>query len=386
MIENGLLINSNNFDGLNYLLGSFASKIKCIYIDPPYNTGNESFIFQDKFSRQSWLTMMENRLTLAHKLLSNEGYILISIDYYELNSVLNLMNEIFGESNLIEIFTWTKTLTPPSLSLKSRRNIEYIVCYEKNKTNARYNGPYSDKSDDQPILNTGNPMRKVVFPAGTVSTKLKFSQYKAGQYPKAKLLKDITIRDGAIVEDLEVEIESKWSQQKIDEEVKNGTKFLINSELFSIRFIRKPTIGFNSPKTLIHGKAGEDGLDIGTNETSQKEIKNYGLTFDDYPKPLGLITYLLGFNTKDDDIVLDFFAGSGTTGDAVLELNQTEHREGNRRYILIESEQHFETDLKKRIMKRIYSDKWENGIPKDGKSTTQFVKYISIPNFYERLI
>ena len=114
-----------------------------------------------------------------------------------------------------------------------------------------------------------------------------------------------------------------------------------------------------------------------------KRDQNYGLTFDDYPKPSA--NYVFISSHEEDDIVLDFFAG-WNNGRCGVRMNQTEHREGNRRYILIESEQHFETDLKKRIMKRIYSDKWENGIPKDGKSTTQFVKYISIPNFYERLI
>jgi adenine-specific DNA-methyltransferase len=383
--EHGLLVKANNFDGLIYLKSLYANKVKCIYIDPPYNTGNESFVFKDNYSHSSWLTMMENRLRIAHELLTEDGYILISIDYNELNNLLSLMNLIFGSENLVEIFAWAKTLTPPSLSVKSRRNLEYIVCYEKNKTNIHYKGPFSSKSEDQPILNSGNPLRAVKFPAGTVSTKLKFSEYKAGQYPKAKLLKDITIKDGKIVEDLEVEIESKWSQQKIDEEVAQGTRFVINSELFSIRFIRKPTIGFNAPKTLILGKSGEEEAEIGTNETSQKEIKNYGLSFDDYPKPIGLIKYLLGFNTNNDDIILDFFAGSGTTGDATIALNQTKYREGNRKFILIESEKHFETDLKARIQKRIFSDEWEMGKPKNQNGISHCVRYLSLFSFYDLL-
>ncbi len=383
--ENGLLINANNFDGLIYLKSLYQNQIKCIYIDPPYNTGNEFFVFKDNYSHSSWLTMMENRLTMAHDLLTNDGYILISIDYNELNNLLSLMNRIFGPENLVEIFAWAKTLTPPSLSVKSRRNVEYIVCYEKKKTNVHYKGPFSAKSEDQPILNSGNPRKVVKFPAGTVSTKLKFGEYKAGQYPKAHLLKDITIKDGKIVEDLEVEIESKWSQQKINEEVSQGTRFVINSELFSIRFIRKPTIGFNAPKTLILGKAGEEEAEIGTNETSQKEIKNYGLSFDDYPKPIGLIKYLIGFNTDSEDIILDFFAGSGTTADAVINLNQTKYREGNRKYILIESEKYFDTDLKARIQKRIISNEWENGKPKNLNGISHRVRYLSLYSFYDLL-
>ncbi|MHA1150699.1 MAG: site-specific DNA-methyltransferase [Promethearchaeota archaeon] len=380
-IIDGILINSDNFHALTLLTEKYRGSVKSIYIDPPYNTGNANFIFEDRYPQSTWLTMMENRLRLAKNLMREDGNILVSIDHNELTNLTNLMNTIFGEENFIETFVWTKTLTPPSLALKSRKSIEYILCYEKNKTNTQYKGVYTQKAADQPLLNTANPNKRITFPAGSVSIKFPDGIYKAEAYPKAKVLKDFRVKDQKVVDDLVVEIRSKWSQEKVLEEVGMGTRFIIKSDKFSIRFIRVPTDGFRPPKNFIYAKKGEGEADVGTNETSTKQIKAYGIDFKDYPKPAGLVKFLLGFNTEQDDLIIDFFAGSGTTGQAVIDLNHTKKREGNRKYILIELEHYFDSVLKERIAKCIFSRTWDKGKPKDKEGVSHIVKYMYLEQF-----
>ena len=177
------IIHGDNLEALKSLLPEYEGKVKCIYIDPPYNTGNEGWTYNDNVNHpkikkwldetlkakeqdkvtaigvddltrhDKWLCMMYPRLKLLHKLLDENGVIFISIDDHELAHLRLLMDEIFGRSNFIEYFCWTKTSTPPSLANKSRKTVEYVVCYEKRKDNLKYNAELSD-GGDAPLLNS----------------------------------------------------------------------------------------------------------------------------------------------------------------------------------------------------------------------------------------
>lgn len=188
-----IYISGDNLDGLKHLLKSYSGKIKCIYIDPPYNTGTDGFVYNDNFnftsedlqtklsisedqankildltkrgsaSHSAWLMFMASRLQLAKDLLTDDGVIFISIDNNEYANLKLLCDSIYGEENFIEMFSWVKTSTPPSLSTKSRKTNEYILCYEKLRNDYKYLGDILD-GGDQPLLNTGNAIRTLKFP------------------------------------------------------------------------------------------------------------------------------------------------------------------------------------------------------------------------------
>lgn len=386
------IIHGDNLEALKSLLPEYEGKIKCIYIDPPYNTGNEGWTYNDNVNHpkikkwldetlkakaqdkvasigiddltrhDKWLCMMYPRLKLLHKLLQENGVIFVSIDDHELAHLRLLMDEIFGRNNFIEYFCWTKTSTPPSLANKSRKTVEYILCFEKIKDNLKYNAELSD-GGDAPLLNSGNPSSKILFPKNKVFFKLPDGQYEKGQYEKAYLHNDIILKDGFANIDFELTAEFKWIQSTVMDEIEKGTEFIIKSDKFSIRFLRA-TKTYKAPTNLFKEKylsttinKTEDNVE--TNEGAKKVLKEiFGKNIFDYPKPYSLIEFLLKIGSEKDSIILDSFAGSGTTAHAVLNLNKEDG--GNRKFILVEMEEYaneITAERVKRVTKGYGADK-----------------------------
>lgn len=239
-----------------------------------------------------------------------------------------LCDSIFGEDNFVAVYKWNKTATAPSLSQKVRNKYEYIVCYEKIRNSINYNGGTID-GGDIPLLNRGNNVRDILFKKDSV--KFMFDgELKSGIYDRVELKNDIKIVDGLADKDFTMSGEFKWTQETLNKEVDLGTTFIVKSKKLSIRFIRK-VIKSKRPSDIISKE--ECGVD--TNEIAKREllelVPNNSM---DYPKPKSLISYLIKFNEdgRKNNIVLDFFAGSGTTGHAVMQLNKEDG--GNRKYIL----------------------------------------------------
>lgn len=329
------LLEGDNLHSLKLLEKTHEGKIDVIYIDPPYNTGNKDFIYNDSFvdktdgySHSKWLSFMSERLEIARELLSDEGVIFISIDDNEQAQLKLLCDEVFGENNFIANYKWNKTATAPSLSQKVRNKYEYILCYEKNRNNLNYNGGYID-GGDIPLLNRGNNLRDILFKKETV--KFSFDGIlKAGVYDRVTLKNDLTIKNGRANTDFTINGEFKWTQDNLNKEIEIGTTFIIKSQKLSVRFIRNE-LKTKRPSDII----SKDECGVDTNEIAKKELQllvpNNNM---DYPKPKSLIKYLLKFNedNRTNSIILDFFAGSGTTGHAIMQLNKEDG--GNRKYIL----------------------------------------------------
>ncbi|MBK8808014.1 MAG: site-specific DNA-methyltransferase [Bacteroidales bacterium] len=248
------------------------------------------------------------------------------------------MDEIFGLHSFIEYFSWIKTSTPPSLARKSRKTTEYVLCYEKRKTNRKYKAEEGD-GGDAPLLNSGNAFVELTFPKETLTFKIKDGTYSAGQYERLTLHNDITIKEGYADKDVRLTGEFKWTQDTLDDEIDNGTTFIIKSEKFSIRYLRE-TETFKAPTNLLKEKYFTPLVDkkeagVETNEGAKKEILDiFGKHMFDYPKPSSLIEFFVKFMDNKNGIVLDSFAGSGTTAHAVLNLNKKDN--GNRNFILIQ--------------------------------------------------
>ncbi len=357
-----LLIEGDNLEVLKILQRSYAGKVKMIYIDPPYNTGND-FVYKDSFAdplraylkegsnllvsnnaansrfHADWLSMMYPRLRAAKSLLREDGVIFVSIDDNEVHNLRILMNEVFGESNFIEMFSWVKTSTAPALSYKSRKTIEYIICFEKNRNTNKYKGELLD-GGDQPLLNSGNKRRVLHFPKDKVFFKLD-REYKAGVYERVRLVDDIIVSNGYANIDFSLEGEFKWTQENLNKEIENGTTFIMKSEKLSIRFIKnEDEEGYKAPTNLIKDKyvspvINKENSRVGTNEEASSEIENlFGARLFDFPKPVSLLKHIVNFCVEPNDLILDFFAGSGTTAHAVMELNAEDG--GNKRSISIQ--------------------------------------------------
>ncbi|MCW2119102.1 site-specific DNA-methyltransferase [Flavobacterium sp. 7A] len=385
-IDSGnLIINGDNLEALKSLLPKYEGKVNCIYIDPPYNTGNEGWVYNDNTNspqikkwlgkvvgkesedltrHDKWLCMMYPRLKLLHKLLAKDGVIFISIDDHELSHLKIMMDEIFGPYNFVDYFCWTKTSTPPSLANKSRKTVEYVLCFEKRKTSTKYVAELGD-GGDAPLLNSGNPLAKIKFRSEDVFFKMSDVTFPAGQYDKCYLHQNITIKNGYSNIDFELTGTFKWIQKTINLEISQGTTFVIKSDKFSMRFLRT-TDSYKAPTNLLKEKYFTTTLDkknegIETNEGAKKDLENiFGKYMFDYPKPTSLVSFFINLIENPNSIILDSFAGSGTTAHAVLNLNKQDG--GNRKFILIEMENYAETITAERVKRVI------NGYGEDSKA------------------
>lgn len=378
----GLLIHSENFQALNLLLDRYRESIGCIYIDPPYNTGDDGFIYKDSYKKSSWMSFLFDRISRSKKLMQIGHSFYSSIDNNEIASLKLILDNVFDDSNFVETFIWTRTYTPPALSYKSRRVAEYIHCYENQISSNQYYGSLLDNGD-APLINTGNPQNELTFPVGVVSFNIPDGTYTASPDKKVELITPVVVSNGKNASSIVLRGSFKWQQSFLNNEIAIGTRFLIKSEKFSIRFQRLNTAAFKQPNNKIvlelDKKSGVD-----TNETAKKELEDFGLTAFSYPKPVSLISKLLTFNSSNTDVSLDFFAGSGTTGHAVINLNRED--DGNRKYILIEMGDYFDTVLKPRISKVVYSKDWKDGKPQNRYTgVSHCYKYLRLESYEDTL-
>lgn len=352
-----ILIEGDNYHALTCLNYTHKGKIDIIYIDPPYNTGNDGFTYKDKrflkeypngqsvpkdhpLRHSYWLSFMSKRLYLAKELLSEKGVVFISIDNNEFAQLKMLCDKIFEENNFIETFIWNKTSTPPALSYKSRKTHEYILCYQYKSNKDRFCG-LTNEGGDAPLLNEGNNIITLDFPANYVKTNLSNGVYLAGNRERVELLNDIEVKDGIISTKFSLLGRFRWIQSTLNKEISNGCSLIIKSNKFAIRYCREGQRSVAPPNFLTERFYDKDSSidksnnNVDTNEKAGEEVADIlGEKLFDYPKPTSLISYLISFNGRNNSIILDFFAGSGTTMHATMELNKRDG--GNRQCILVQ--------------------------------------------------
>ncbi|GAA8608429.1 hypothetical protein KYTH67_09890 [Helicobacter pylori] len=343
------LIKGNNLIALHSLKKKFAKQVKCIYIDPPYNTGNDSFNYNDNFNHSSWLVFMKNRLEAAREFLSDDGVIFVQCDDNEQAYLKVLMDEIFGRENFIACFVWEKTSN--SLS-RIRIKTEYILCYEKTKFGLIFNGDMAEEGQDFPILNEVNVKRTLQFPPNSIYFKTFKGVIKPTKFNKMELIDDLRIVNKTNSNMVRINAKFKWTQDKLDDEIKEGTTFVIKSDEFSMRYIRK------GDREVKVSNVFSVECGVTTNIKATSEIKalfaDSNTDLFSTPKPEALISRILEISTKENDLVLDFFAGSGTTCAVAHKMK--------RRYIGIEQMDYIETITKERLKKVIEGE--QGGISK----------------------
>lgn len=364
-----MIIHGDNLEALKALLPEYENRIKCIYIDPPYNTGNENWVYNDNVNDQhirrwlgkvvgseiddltrhdKWLCMMYPRLVLLQRLLSEDGAIFISIDDNEQANLKLICDEIFGKGNFIEIFSWKKTYTPSNLSHTSKKCVEYVYCYAKMKSKlSRFNGLMKTNDADNPLLKSNNQYKTLVFPHDKVISTLKEDDFfPLGEYGTkvntVYLKNDVEFKDGHFLQDIVLEGKFIWTQEMLDSEMSKNTRIIFKGKSFAPRYDRS-VYNPEVPRNLIDN---EDM--VGTTEEGGKILQSiFGKKVFDYPKVPSLIEYIINFLCDKNSIILDSFAGSGTTAHAVLNLNKQDG--GNRKFILCEMCDYAETITAERV-------------------------------------
>jgi len=359
--QNHVLIEGDNFHALSALnlINDQNGLVDVIYIDPPYNTGNQDFSYNDKFIDQEdgyrhtkWLNFMEKRLKLARQLLTENGVIFISIDDNEQAQLKLLCDSIFGERNRITTFIWEKTQHFGRQKINYYSNCEYVLCYAKKLVDSKIKELLVESINssllDAPLYNASNPIKTLTFPIGSTLINLPDGEYDKTTNQLYFLESPVIVKNKTNVNPLILTFRSRWSNDTVQREFEKGTTFWVKTEAFAIRTIyHEGKTSKTSPKQLIFTNSNNPlvaesrfNTKVGVNEEASKELsKIVEQNSFTYPKPVSLIKYLLSMiydpeadSFNDSFTCLDFFAGSGTTAQAILELNKEDG--GTRKFIL----------------------------------------------------
>ena len=378
-----LYIEGDNLTVLKLLRETYLGKVKMIYIDPPYNTGND-FIYKDNFAVKSeewreqsgdydgqgnrlvknlesngryhsdWLSMLYPRLRLARDLLTDDGVIFISIDDNEQANLKKICDEIFGESNFIACLVWEKKKKGSFLSNSITNVKEYIIVYCKTINNFKgLIGEINDSVETYPCVNAVNKREIRIIPAG-IESKYSEKNYflKKGSIISDTTMtlilhSDLVIRDGKLAEDLKIEGNWRYSQAAMTEYA-HRNEIYITRDLYLRRIVkdtRYKTLKDLLPRVGDESISHTSMIDVdnllttgwGSNEDADEELRLLMGTQKllDYPKPVRLILKLMAsYRQKDNIVVLDFFSGSATTAHAVMQLNAEDG--GNRKFIMVQ--------------------------------------------------
>lgn len=379
-----LYIEGDNLDVLKLLQESYLGKVKMIYIDPPYNTGND-FVYADDFRMKrdeyeemldltdddgnrmirnpetlgrfhsNWCSMIYSRLKLARNLLTDDGVIFISIDDNEQANLKKICDEIFGAENFISILVWEKKKKESFLSKKITNIKEYVFVYSKDiNLFEGLVGEINSSEETYPCINAVNKREKRNILSG-IKSKYKEPNYflpKGGIISDTtmsiKLLSDLVIENNTLSKDLVLESNWRYSQDAMYSFAHNGELY-ITRDLYLRRIVkdvREKALKDLLPRQGEEGNVGFSGKynieDLtqsgwGSNEDADEELRNiFGVQkIIDYPKPVKLILKLLAsYRSKENLVILDFFSGSATTADAVMQLNAEDG--GNRKFIMVQ--------------------------------------------------
>ncbi|GAB6107992.1 site-specific DNA-methyltransferase [Fusibacter bizertensis] len=363
-----MIIHGDNLEALKSLLPYYEGKVKCIYIDPPYNTGNEGWVYNDNVNspkmkkwlgeavgkegedlsrHDKWLCMMYPRLKLLGKLLADDGVIFISIDDNEQANLRLICDEIFGSSNFIAQFTWKRRAS----SAMSQRSIsidhEYILTYGKSNdyvflgTEKDFKGYSNPDNDPRGDWTTGD------LTVGMNSEMRPNQFYDLVDPDTGNIFKPNPNRVWSYIPE---------SMEKLIFEKRIVFPSSVDKRPMKKRFASELKTDTNPISTWL--------TDVGINTEGTRGIqKIFGDAVFSYPKPKSLIEILIKQVTGNNDIILDSFAGSGTTAHAVLNLNKSDG--GNRKFILVEMESYAETVTAERVRRVINGFADERGIDSD---------------------
>ena len=360
-------IEGDNLDVLKLLRETYLGRVKMIYIDPPYNTGND-FIYEDDFAGDTdefllrdnqydnqgnrlvqntesngrfhtdWLNMIYPRLRVARDLMAEDGMVFISIGEHEISNLKKVCIDIFGEQNYIETYIWESTFRPDNSSKIIRRNAEYVIGIAKSKNAIKALRGEIKSKEGLPSLTKSNMKESVLrFPANTVKTLLSDGLYHSGVRDSYELLDDVVVENGVIVNSFSLKGRVIWSQENLMKEIANGTEIIIKGNGF-VPYTKKAGDSQMSPAKIIPKTIVGDILSANAEMSALFEHKVFS-----YPKPVSLLRYLINFFDDKNALIVDFFSGSSTTAEAVMAANAQVG--GNRSFIMVQLPENLDENL-----------------------------------------
>ena len=344
-----IYIEGNNLEVLKILQESYLNRIKCIYIDPPYNTGND-FVYNDNFDtlnnielertgqideynnklvtntesnsrfHSDWLNMIYPRLKIARNLITEDGTIFISIDDHEFDNLKKICNEIFGENNYIATFIWQRSFSPVNLNKYASQSHDYILCYAKNLEKLEWFGlPRSDDANSRYSNPDNDPRGPWTSGDFSVGPRIEEKVYPI-KLPSGREVLPPSGRCWRV------------TKEKFEEMLQNNQVWFGNDG----DGVPRQKRFLSDVKQYITPMTVWTYQEVGHSQEAKKELNDLfdGKAYFDYPKSLKLMERIIGLCTKDNDIILDFFSGSATTAHAIFNKNVSD--KNKRRFMMVQ--------------------------------------------------
>ena len=371
----GLMINSENFQALNLLQERYREQVKCIYIDPPYNTEEDEFNYKDNYQHSSWNSLIYDRIERSSNLLSNKKWVFFSsISDEEFPNLTQICRDIFKQDNQIWIIEWNSTKSVTNTALISNWHTHNLI-FAKNKNyykdhRTEFRLPDSPKDFSNPDNDPRWPWKADPFQVW---------------WERPNQLYGITNPNTQ-----QTYYPNEWNSWKNDYKTylnlveDNRIIFWVSWETWP----QRKRFWTEAEERWKVAKTWWDDIETTTNWTQLLKRIFWKCPFKN-PKPVGLISKFAELTTKENEILLDYFAWSGTTWHAVINLNREDWKDGGemgkRKYILVEMGEYFNTVTKPRIQKVIYSEDWKDGKPVSRKGSSHAFKYLRLESYEDAL-
>jgi len=395
----GLLVHAENLQALRLLAASYRGEAKCIYLDPPYNTEKDKFLYKDGYKHGTWLAMLYDRLTMGSRMMRPDGVVFISIDQNEADHLAILGKSIFGSENQVGVIVWKNARDNNPTRIATEH--EYILCFARDTdaVDAEWKNNFADAKEL--LLTEYERLRALKLKLPKIEEEIRsFIKDNAevlGEVDRYKFVDDDGVYTGS---------------QSVHNPHPGGYDYEIKHP-DTKRPMRKPATGYRFPwETMKRDYIDRDLLIYGPDENRIVQIKVYlkdyqdslrsvvdldgrlgayalnslfgrGSDIFDNPKPPQLLKRLIAFSGAPKTLLVDYFAGSGTTAQVAVEIARQSKKEV--KYLLVEMGHYFETVLKPRLQKVIYSKEWKDGKPLSRQGSNHAFKYLRLESYEDAL-
>ncbi len=366
----GLMVKSENWQALRLLENTYDKKVKCVYIDPPYNTGSDEFLYKDQYKHSSWLSMMKDRYYAAKKLMSDDSVIFTSIDDGEQANLRSLQEIVFGSQNFVTNIIWQKKYSPQNDATWFSDNHDFITCFAINKEKWKITPlPRTDEQNSRYTNRDNDP--RGPWKSSDLSVKTYSVAY---DYP-------IKTPSGRIVNP---PVGRCWntSKERMEQYIKDN-RIWFGEDGNNVPSLKKFLSEVKEGRTPLTIWTYEE---VGHNQEGKQELMNIlsdkDLIFNT-PKVVRLLKRIIQIGSDKNSLIMDFFSGSGTTAHALICLNKED--KGNRKYINVEIGDYFDYTMKSRIEKVLFASDWNDGHPASKDGTSHMFKYQSIEQYEDTL-
>ena len=403
---NGLLVHSENFQALRLLQERYREQVKCIYIDPPYNTGEDGFLYKDSFPHSSWITMLTDRLSCAVRFLNKQGLFACHMDEHEQWTLEKIVQNVFGTSADMGKLIWDKR-NPKGEVAGIASQHEYIHFATSNPSFLKLEDAFVRNKPNAPAILA--KAEKLIKKAHGITAQVR-SEFEAWVTDKNNGFSNGE-KAYCLIDD-NGDVYRLVSMAAPDKPETRSHRPLLHPETH--RPCPVPQKGWRYPDSTMDAYLATGQIVFGADDTTQPQrkyllkdnltenvpslyymggsddqlLKKLNLTFDN-PKPVEVGCYFLKAMTRgySNAIVFDFFAGSGTAAHSTISLNREDN--GSRKIVMVEMGDHFDTVLKPRIEKIVFSKSWKDGKPETEKNVyngiSQCFKYIRLESYEDTL-